>query len=58
MLALMEAPSRRFQIPLRRAELDVAAAFRQFFPNPDEQEGVGESCHNRKVYTKSVNPLE
>ena len=33
MLALMEAPSRRFQIPLRRGELDVAAAFRQFFPS-------------------------
>ena len=33
MLALMEAPSRRFQIPSRRGELDVAAAFRQFFPS-------------------------
>ena len=32
MLALMEAPSRRFQIPSRRGELDVAAAFRQFLP--------------------------
>ena len=29
----MEAPSRRFQIPSRRGELDVAAAFRQFFPS-------------------------
>ena len=30
MLAL--SPSRRFQIPSRCGELDVAAAFRQFFP--------------------------
>jgi hypothetical protein len=29
----MEAPSRRFQIPSRRGELDVATAFRQFFPS-------------------------
>ena len=27
------SPSRRFQIPSRRGELDVAAAFRQFFPS-------------------------
>src|SRR6476660_5496852 len=33
MLTLMEAPSRRFQIPSRGGELDVAAAFRQFFPS-------------------------